>query len=843
MKRFMLVLGILLVSLAGYAQKVTRVFGQVIDATNGERMPFVGVVYQGKNIGTLTDDEGRFNLETKWAGETVEISSMGYQTQTFKIRPESNNNLGTVRLKPDSYKLTGAVVRPKRVPYRRKGNPAVELMKRVIENRDTVGKDGRDYYQYDMYENLEISVNNVSGALKDKPAWKNYQFVYNYVDTSEFSGKPFLPFFMKESVTECYYRKNPEVRKEIVRASEMSGFKDALDAEGISSFMDILFCHIDIYQDEIVLLDKRFVSPLAGIATGFYKYFIKDTVEIGGVKCVELTYLPQNSNDWGFSGKLFVNPVDASVCRAELGLMKNSAINFVSGMKLTQSFDVVDSTYVLTEDEIVLDFTLFEGGQGFYGRHKSKNTNFVFDKPRPAKDYEGNTVKTLDIDAHYRDEAYWARNRSIPKTDTQVKMGSMLDTLHQVPSFKFMMKAIDAFSTGYVPTKNFDIGPFDSFYHYNAVEGSRFRLGLRTTAKFNRNLFLEGFVAYGFKDKVWKYQGQATYSFNKKDKHYFEYPQNYLAVSYEYDTQIPGRVLQYTLKDNTFDSFAVNGMDMMTYDRKFDLQYNLEIENGLAFRFDFSHLRQTAGGNLKFQNAYGPIDEITNAQFMARVRFAPNEQFYQNKRNRHSMSKNQPVFVLDNYFAAKGVMGSQYTYLKSEFSVTKRFWFSGFGYLNSQFKAGAVLGQAPWLYLFVHNGNQTLHQVDIAYNMMNSLEFVSDRYMSLDLCYNAQGNFLGKVPLIKRLKLREVFTYKMVWGDLSEKNRPENNPGLLMFPQTEDGTPAMFYDLSKEPYMEAAIGLDNIFKCIRLDWVWRLSHNDNPNLSRFGLKAKLTFTF
>jgi hypothetical protein len=830
-----------------FSQQNTVIDGSVIDATTGEELPFVNIVFQGKNIGTSTDLKGDFHLETLWASTEINISFLGYQSQILKVETGKKNKY-TILLVPDALSLEEAIVRPKRVRYRKKDNPAVALMQKVIENKKRNRIEAHDYYEYESYEKLEFALDNIKPDLKEKKALRNFQFMFDYVDTSELNGKPYLPIFIKETISDRYYRKSPETSREIIKATKMSASDKYFDQAGVSSYLDLLFNNVDIYNNDIEMLNQHFVSPLSNIANTFYKFYLLDTVDIDGIKCHNITFLPHNSADWGFNGNIYITTDSTyAVKKINLKVLKKINMNFIDDLSLVQEFTKVDETWVLSKNEIDIDFSLFDNTQGFYGKRTVIYKNFIFDKPRPNNDYKGVERKIYLSDFDTKTSEFWQQARHEPLNKNEQGIYNMLDTLNNVKQFRNFMNVLMILSTGYVEFKKFDFGPVNAMYSYNKIEGNRFRAGGKTNANLHPHIFFETFLAYGTKDEKLKYLGALTYSFNKKKYHQWEFPMNMLSLSYEYNTEILGQELNYSTGDNFLFSFNRGSVDKMVYSRKIRLNYDFEAGGGWGFKTAFSNIEQKAAGSLVYENFDSNsnlqrIDKLGISEFNINIRFAPNEQFYQSKHYRATMTKKEPVLTLSHTAGIKNILGSDYNYHKTVFSAQKRFWISSFGFIDAFVRAGKVWGTVPYPLLFIHNANQTYAYHTQSYNMMNFFEFVSDKYAEINLAYNLQGFLFNRIPLLKKTKWREIVTFKAVWGGLDDKNSPVNNHSLFMFPVNDKGETTMF-TLNKKPYMEGSAGIDNIFRFLRIDLVWRMSYRNNPNISKLGIRFRFHVNF
>lgn len=831
-------------------QKVTQIKGTITDADTGEPVSFAYIILPGKNIGIMSDLKGLYEIETRWAGTSMQVSCLGYSSVTLPIiygeRQEINIKLQSTTTALDEIVVTGS----QRAAYKNRGNPAVDLMRNVIKHKGDNRLESKDYYQFEKYEKTEFSFNNFTDELWDSKALRNFQFLKQYIDTSTVNGKPYLPLFLKENLYEQYFRKSPKTSRTVIKGSHMVGIDQYYDQSGIDQYLTQMMGNVNIYDNDIDMLDNRFVSPLSFIAPQFYKFFIRDTVNVGDTPCIHLSFLPRNPEDMGFSGNIYITNDSAyAVRKVIMKFVRKINVNFINDLELQQEFEWVNGMWVLSQDQITIDFNILESAKaiGVFARSRAMYKNFVFDRPLPDSMYYGSTKIIRLVEAENQDESAWDTLRHEPLTKSEAGIYTMMDTLREVPAFRRAMNIIMTVVTGYVEYKGLDFGPVDAMISHNEIEGFRFRIGGRTNALFNDHLYLEGYSAYGLKDKKIKYMGGVTWSFPAKKYHAWEYPIHNLSLSYQYNTQIPGQQLFYATSDNVLLSFQRGVFDKMTYDRNLTLQYEHELKGGLGLRLTLKNLESVTAGSLIYstQQAGGglqTIPGITTSEATLRIRYAPNELFYQNKRNRVAMNSTSPILMLQHTVGVKGIINGEYNYQKTEISGQKRFWISTLGLLDVLGKYGRVWGTAPYPLLIIHNANQTYSYRKEAYNMMNFLEFISDQYASIDINYNMNGFFLNKVPVLKKLKLREVFTFKSLWGELHSRNLPENNSSLFVFPTDTDGNPSSFV-LGNKPYMEASVGVTNIFKLFRVDLVKRLSYRDNPNVSNLGVRAMIYFTF
>ncbi len=662
------------------------------------------------------------------------------------------------------------------------------------------------------------------------------------MDTSEVSGKPILTVSIKEKVAKNYYRKDPHTEKKFVTGIKRAGIDEMFNQESLQQFYDEVFKEVDIYNNDVNIMLNRFVSPLSNIGPSFYKYYLLDTLDVNGEKCVDLGFVPFNSESFGFTGHLYVT-LDSTyfVKKIKLNVPKDINLNYVSNMAINQEYSrAKDGTRIKEKDDMIVEFQLVPGTQGLYARRLTSYNNYEFSPPEDMSLFskEGNVI--VEDDAEVKPDAYWADNRQIPIKSKENAVDKLLVKLRSVPVFYYTEKIISILVSGYIETakdSKFDIGPMNTTISGNGVEGARFRVGGLTTANLSPNWFTRGYVAYGTRDKKFKYSAEVEYSFNKKKYHAREFPIHSLKVSHTYDLNQLGQHYLYTNKDNIFLSLKRMKDDRSVYERKSEINYLREHESGFSYGLNARYMTEyaTASPQVEFILQNGTrLRQYSQAEAEIKLRYAPNEKFYQTKTTRYPITKDAPIFTLSHTVGIKGIFDSKYNVNHTELGIQKRFWFSAFGYTDILIKAGKVWDKAPYPMLIIPNANLSYTIREESYELMNPMEFINDEYVSWDLTYWANGALLNRIPLIKYLKLREVVAFRGLYGNLTKKNNPENS--IFIFPKETQL-------MSKMPYMEASVGLDNIFTVLRIDYVWRLTYRNLPNISKSGVRIALHFNF
>ncbi|SDE23599.1 DUF5686 and carboxypeptidase-like regulatory domain-containing protein [Pedobacter soli] len=829
--------------LSAFAQK-TVVSGTVRDAVSKEPLPYVSVFFKGTTIGTQTDLNGNYVLSSVSPQEGLSFNYVGYITLSKHINPGFEQKLD-VTLVPDAKALGEVtVVGGKKARYRNKDNPAVELIRQVIAHREENRISNFNTAAFRQYDKMLFSMSNVSEKFKNKRIFRNYQFLFQEQDSTLIGGKNLLPIYIQEKLTDKYFASDPTRNKSVIIGEKQVNFDQQLvDNNGMKVYFERMYQDIDIYKNNISVISNEFLSPIANAAPSFYKFFITDTIKTGNGEVIELAFTPRNGTDMLFEGKLYVsNDKHYAVTGVSMGVNKNINLNFVRALKIDLDFEpTVSGKYSLAKSKLIADFGLGKTkGMGFTGERSSTYKNYQYDIKLPDTIFQGRSIVAV-AGASARDEQYWEKNRLDPLSKEQAKIYHNIDTLQKIPSFQRTVKIATLLFAGYGNLGPYEIGPVNTFYSFNNVEGFRLRFGGRTTPELSKRFYFENYAAYGFKDEKWKFFLSATYSINNKS--IYQFPQNYVRGSFQRDTKIPGQELQFVQEDNFLLSFKRGLNDMLLYNDFYRLDYVHEYENHFSYAFGFKKWSQTPAGGLNYlANGGGLINRLTTSELSVALRYAPNEKFIQGKIYRVPIADRYPVFNLRYTAGIKGLLGGEYNYHNLTGSVDKRFYLSQLGYSDVTVEGSYIAGKVPFPLLAIHRANQTYAYQLNSYNLMNFLEFVSDHYVSVNIDHNFNGFFFNKLPLIKKLKLREVVSFKALYGGLRDENNPVSGSGIYQLPAFDNGLQRT-YSLGNQPYMEGSVGIGNIFKLLRVDLVRRFTYLDNPEVTKWGIRARVKFDF
>ena len=869
---------ILLFILVMVNQIAAQIQGVVTDAETGEPLPFLNVFYEGKGVGGITDMDGRYTVPKHVEWKKLTFSSVGYETQVILIY--DNTKILNVKMKPLDHTLGEVVVRPRKEKYSRKNNPAVELMKKVVANKELDNLKQKDYYSYNTYQKLTFAVNNITAdSLKESKIFKKFPFFKDQVEYCPEIEKNILAVSVDETVTQNIYRKNPESEKNIVKGINSTGVNELFNTgDMLTTVLKDVFQNVNVYEDRVRLLQYPFDSPISDNGIGFYRYYIMDTLQVANDKCFHLTFVPNNSQDFGFTGHLYI--LADSTFRLKqcvLNLPAKTDVNFVESLRITQEFGALPSgEWVQQTDDMLCEMNFF-GGR-FMVRRVTRNSDYEFEEISDnIFKRKGKEIK--ESNAMMKDDDFWNQYRAeADLTKSESNMDNFIDNLTKIKGFKYIMVGLKALIESYVETGNpskVDVGPLNAMVSSNYVDGLRLRATAQTTANLHPQVFLKGYVAYGFKDERMKYLGQVEYSFDKKEYLAREFPKHTLALSYQYDNMVPSDKFIRADKDNVFTALKVCVVDQYNYERKLTLNYEHERENGLTTTALVRHANYEPCGELFYRTMEGEsrlqqaiaegrvegtnfvhspynVHDITMVEATVGLRFAPGETIVNTKQRRLPINLDAPVFTLNHTIGVKGVLGSEYNYNFTEASAYKRFWLGSWGNVDTYLKGGIQWNKVPFPLLIMPAANLSYIIQDNTFNLVNNMEFLNDRYASLDVSWNMQGKLFNRIPLLKHLKWREFFGVKCLWGELTDKNNPflkenENDPMLMKFPghYRMDG----YYDYSSNvmnpriPYVEVTAGIHNIFKLLHVEYVRRLNYNHLPTANEWGVRLMIRTVF
>ncbi len=852
---------ILLLFIFSVPSTYAQIKGVITDSITREPLMYISVFYEGKGVGGISNANGEYQVETRKGWNELTFSAIGYNTKVVRIKPDTKEL--NIRLQPTDIMLDEVVVKPKREKYSRKDNPAVEFMRKVIAHKKAQNLEANDYYQVNQYQKMKMSLNDIKPEDLEKGMYKKYSFLKDQIEVSPKTNKLILPISVQETASKTIYRKNPESKKTIIEGMNSNGMEEFFSTgDMLGTILHDVFSDINLYDDDIRLLQQRFVSPIGSGAISFYRYYLMDTIMVDKDECVHLTFVPENSQDFGFTGHLYVlKDSTYAVKKCTMNLPKKTGVNFVENLDIVQEFtQLPNGNWVLTVDDITVDLRLASFIKELQVERTNRYTDYTFEAPEQRLfRLRGDVIK--DADMLNKSDEYWAERRQVPLTKTESTMDVFINRVEQIPGFKYIIFGLKALIENFVETgskdhpSKFDFGPINTMISGNYIDGTRFRLSGSTTGKLDPHWFLSGYGAYGLKDKRWKYEGTLTYSFNKREYVVWEFPKHFISATYYYDVMSPMDKFLFTDKDNVFVALKTTTVDQMSYIRDAKINYDLETPSGFGLKAMIRHRNDEPAGELHyFRNndsspkeplpGQQPIHDITTMEANITLRYAPGETFVNSKQRRIPISFDAPILTLSHTAGFKGVLGGEYNFHLTEASLWKRFWLSSWGKIDLSLKAGAQWNKVPFPLLILPEANLSYITQRETFNLINNMEFFNDRYASLSISYDMNGKLLNRIPLIKKLKWREMIRFRTLWGSLTDKNNPfkSDDPDLFLFPQ-RNGQYTSFVMDPKIPYMEASIGIYNIFKLLHIEYVRRLTYLDNPGINKDGIRFMVQMVF
>ena len=826
-------------------QKIT---GRVIDE-DGFAVSYASVQYRGHKIAVSSDSQGKFSIE-KHPGWVLTVSALSYKSQTISVNEKMD--FIEVKLKDDSHKLNEVVVKTKRGKYSRKDNPAVELMRRVIAAKKKTDLSNHDYYQYDKYQKITLALNDLKKEQLEGKFFSKRQYLLDQVETSPYNGKLTLPVSIDETVSQHIYRKDPKTEKDIIKGQQSNGIGQVIQTgEILNTALKDAFTDVDIYDDYVRLLQYPFPSPIGRTGISFYHYYIEDTVYVERDLCYHLQFIPANSQDFGFRGELYVL-ADSSlhVKKCNLYMPHNTDVNYVKNMKIEQEYTRLDNgEWVLSKDDMIAELHVNSMLQDLLVVRDTRLTDYAFDE-LPKILFKGKAKVRHDMDAMNRDEAYWNKYRQVDLTKSESSMDSFIHRMENSKGFKYIIFFVKALMENYVEIgggtdgkkSKFDLGPVNTYISKNFVDGIRLRLAGRTMAALNPHFFWDGYAAYGTKSNDWYTGNIFTYSLNKKKNSPFEFPMRNLTFEVARDVTSPSDENLLHNKDNFFMTFRAATQDEMFLYHRQKLAFTYETDWGFRFNTSLRFQSNRTVGNLHYYHLDGTeVKKIRMTDLNVGINYNPGVTYVNTKQQRLPINLDSPEIGLSHTMGFRGFMGGQYHSNITKLSIYKRQLLGSWGYLDFHAIGQAQWNKVPFPMLILPPINLSYFEQETTISLMKDWEFLNDRQVFWALSWDMNGKLLNRIPLIKKLKWREWFAIKGVWGHLTDKNNPylEKNQGderLFKFPKNS-------HVMNDTPYWECVAGVHNIFKFFSVEYVRRLTYLNNNNIDKWGIRFGFMMSF
>lgn len=805
--------------------------GRVIDADTEEGISFCNVFFEGTTTGVSSDLDGYYELITeKLPGNSLSASAIGYQTVKMPLSRETEQMVD-FKLQADHLTLSEVVVIAGE-------NPANAIVRGIIANKDRNRLEYFPHIGYQSYAKLELDFENVPPKLRDSKLMKPFAFIFENFDSTS-DEKPFLPVYLNETVSEVYYAEDKKQWAEIVLAQRTSGVNNAT----IIDYIKKIYTPFSVYDNWLYILEKPFASPFSNSGLSYYEYYIIDSLFIRNQWSYQLKFKPKRKQENTFYGDFWVADSTFAIQKVNMRMSPDVNINLVNRIIIYQDFEYLEGRWLPNRKKTILDFKPADKAPGMIGRHTAtfRDYNLDYAKNLPDK------PPKFDPEALLKDDAYWETARHEPLAKNEAGIYAMVDSLQNTPAYKTYSQVLKTLVDGYIDVGKLEFGPYFSVYTSNQVEGSRVRLGLRTSSRMSKKFRLNAYGAYGFRDEVFKYGAEFRYLASRN-------PRKLLGLAYNFDISQSNENTESFEEGDLFSGFLRRNLPMKLIQVKeaktyFERYWNNGFSNRvtlLSRRLDPYGAIAPDGGGFNFAylrpHGSGEVDTTINTtELIIKTRFAFKEEFIDLTFDRASLGTKHPAIELQYTLGINDLLGSDYHYHKISLYYRHYFNINPIGWLSYRFRAGKVFGELPFLLLEVHPGNEAYFMGRGIFNTMNRYEFASDTYASLILEHHFDGYFLNKIPLMRKLKWREVISFKAVSGSLSARNREANR--LNLFGPSDLDTYTGFRPPDKKPFMEVGVGIENIFKFLRVDAIWRLNYLDNPEASRFNLVGGMYFYF
>ena len=809
--------------------QTTKVRGTVTDAETGEPLPLVSIIFVGTTIGVTTDFDGNYYIETRENVSEIMAAYVSYEKQTVPIKKGAFNTI--------DFKLVPIVTDLDEVSVTPGENPANAILRNISKNKKKNNPAEKESYSYTTYTKMELDVANLKPQFRNKKLQKNFGFIFQYMDTSAITGKAYLPVMISEASADYYYRRSPRLSREVVKASRISGIEEDYS---LAQFTGHLHVNVNLYDNYINIFEVNFVSPLCDHGLLYYKYFLVDSVQKDGRKIYKIRFHPKGKSTPVFDGEVNIDSTTWALESAQMRMTKDLNVNWIKDLAVETTNELInDSIWFLKQDKILADFTVQMRDSSklisFMGHRQIDYSNVKVNEAIPADILKLDNEVIINKNVLQNDENYWQTVRPYQLSEKEQNIYNMVDSIKNVPLYQNIYDMIQTIFLGYYNTKYVGFGPYYKLFSFNKLEGSRFQLGAKTTSDFSKRIRLSGYGAYSTKDGEFKGGGTVEYMFNNQ-------PTSKLTVSGKHD------VLQLGASENAFSTgnilssiFSRGNNEKLTMINEFDFRYEKEWRQGFSNSFALEYRQMYPTKYVDFVRPDGKeLNQIHTTQFRLGTRLSKNEIVVRQDFDKVSMGSDFPIVSIDLVAGLKGVLNSDYEYYRAQLSIQHDVQIAPIGYSDFMLTGGKIFGKVPYPLLKLHEGNATYFYDPYAFSCMNFYEFASDLWGAVFWEHHFRGFFLSTIPLMKRLKWREVATVKALWGRLSDKNNGSlpNTDAVLLFP---DGMSSV-----SKPYIEAGVGVENILRLIRVDAIWRLTHRGDRSgqkVDNFAINFSIHLNF
>ncbi|MBI1306528.1 MAG: carboxypeptidase-like regulatory domain-containing protein [Bacteroidetes bacterium] len=831
-KTYLTLFVLIFCGLSGYTQTIIK--GTVSDASTGEPLPYVNVIVFGSSQGTMTDFDGRFNLTLTQASDSFFVTYIGYINIGFKIQRNQVNTY-EILMQPDDNMLGVVEIRPGE-------NPALRIIKNAQRNRSEYNIDKLSYYEFESYNKVQLAVDNISDRFKKRKIFQAMEPLFDTISVlTPDSTVPVLPVFVSETLSDYYFKKSPRRTKEVIHASKVSGVGVGEDSY-VSQLLGSTFQQYNFYDNNLYILDKDFISPISAQAQVYYDYRLVDSMYIGKDWCYQIRVFPKNKYDLVFSGMIWITDSTYALKQLTLEITKEANINFIEKLKIHQELvEAAPGAWIPSRLRVLIDIAeVTDNTLGMVGMYYSSNKNIVAEKEHELKFYDEKV--SMDINARDFNETFWDTSRHEQVSASDLRIYKMVDSLKNQPIIKTYVDLVEIIVEGYKPMGKIEVGAYYYLLGYNAMEGVRTRVGFRTTQEFSDKWFCRVYGAYGLKDQKYKYGVKLSYIVSKT--HWTK-----LGLTAKSDVELIGLTDKDYGTSALYDAFALLGTNRINRSKSYQFWVEHELFKGYTQRVFLGtrNLTFEKVGNFNFlyytQPEMGGASPVSRQFNLTTItlegRLSHKEQLVVRKHERVSLGNlKAPVVTLGFTKGIAGVLNGDFQFEKYSIHVWQFNSLANLGTFEYNFWVGKTMGTLPYPVLEVMRGNQGYFSNKTFYNLMNYYEFVADQYIAGHYEHQFNGLIMNRIPLMRKLKWRSFFNVKAVYGSLSKANY-----NLIPKFDTEGNSVTPIGQFGNKPYVELGYGIENIFRCLRVDFIHRLTYLDNPKAHPFGVKATMVFRF
>lgn len=818
-----------------FSQSLTVVKGKVTDAKTNEPITGAVIKFLGTDISTESDFDGKFSLKSDQARDSISIYYVGYNTKVIGIE---SGKTQTIAIAMETREL---LFKP--VKSITKSLLTKSIIEKAQDRKHLYNIEKLNSFECESFTKIQIAVNNLSEEMKSKRLLKSVEGIFDTMSyLSEDKGKQVLPIFISENLSNFYFNKNPKLSKEVIIASRVKGV-GVEDGSFLSQLLGSTFQQYNFNDNILPILQKNFISPISKSSNTYYDFNLKSTTYIPGTmrKLYQLEVTPKNPLDLVFTGYIWIEDSTFALRRLTLSITNKANLNFVEKLKITQELEpTVAGAFIPVKTRILIDIAeISKNSAGMIALFSNSYEHVEVNKDRSPRFFD--YPITLNEDATSKTDAFWDSARHEELSADEKRALSKIDTLTNIKVVKNYVEFINIMFNGYKSIGKFDVGPYALLYGYNVLEGHRVRIGARTNFSFSKHYIFSGYGAYGFLDKQWKYRGQAEAILSRK--HW-----TMAGLSYKKDVEQIGVNDDYYGASNLFTTVSVFAASQLNRTKESKAWFQSEFVKGWNFKLVMMHKEYVFERVKKFNFAYGEnlmdtsskSSDFTNTTATVSLRWAPKEYYLQNDNERIRQSKPGSLALSVNYTRGfKGILGSRFNYNRVTASIEKGLSFGYWGRTDFTVSATKIFERLPYPLLEVHRGNQSFIYNTSSYNQMDFFEFITDQSIFIKAEHHFNGAIFNRIPLMKKLKWREFVEGRAVMGSISQKN-------LDLIPQYDNaGYPvsAIRNSINREPYIEVAYGIENIFKVLQVVAVHRLTQLRGVHYRSFGLKIGMSVSF